>query len=99
MNNYIYKCMDPRGDSPDIELIPPVKRLDDLHNKTIYFIDILKRNSDVLTKNMIALFKKQYPQSNFIYYPKTCAYNKPESNAWWNEIMEKAEAAVVSVGD
>ena len=99
MEEYQYKCMDPRGNTPDIELIPPATRLHDLNNKTVYFIDILKRNSDVIIHTMIKQLKTHYPDSRYVYYPKTCAYGKPESEMWWNEITANADAAFVAVGD
>ncbi|MCR3921991.1 MAG: hypothetical protein NUK65_05670 [Firmicutes bacterium] len=94
-----YKCLDPRGDLPDREFISPAKRLSDLNNKTIYFLDIIKRNSKVIMRNLMDLMKEQFPDSNLVYYPKTSFYSSPEAEEWWDEIAKNADAAVIAVGD
>lgn len=97
--NVKYQCLDPRGLKGDIQLVPPADRLDSLAHKTVYFVDIGKRNSDVILKKAMQLLEEQFDQTTLIYYPKLNRYMLPESKEWWNEIDKKADAAVVAVGD
>ena len=41
----VYKCLDPRGNPPDIEFRAPSQRSQDLENKTVFFVDIGKPGS------------------------------------------------------
>jgi hypothetical protein len=95
----IFECLDPRGIQEDITLFPPCERISSLEGKTVFFVDIVKKNSDVLLKTAIRLLSRQLPDTELIYYPKTRPYNAPESDEWWDKLKKEADAAVVAVGD
>lgn len=95
----IYQCLDPRGNPPDIEYQAPSKRLTDLDDKTIFFVDIGKTGSDVLMQNIMTAMQTRAPKAKLVYYPKSVSFMKQESEDWWKTIEEEANAAVVAVGD
>jgi hypothetical protein len=94
-----YECLDPRGLQDDILLLPPTERIENLNGKTVYFVDINKKNSDVLLKKTMSLLSERYPNAHLVYYPKTTGFTAPEPEEWWNKLKEEADAAVVAVGD
>ena len=94
----LYSCLEPRGDLPDIKLLPLAKRVDALDHKTIYFVDNGKKGSDVILKSVMALMGESCPGANLVYYPKTTRFFQPEPEEWWKEIEANADAAVVYVG-
>ncbi|NLC10657.1 MAG: hypothetical protein GX767_00200 [Firmicutes bacterium] len=99
MSDTIYSCLEPRGDYPDSKLYPLAKRVEDLNNKTVYFVDNRKNGSDVILKSLMDLMRESYPGANLFYYPKTTGFAQPESREWWEDIEKNADAVVVSVGD
>lgn len=94
-----YSCLEPRGNSYDIELFSLSKRIDDLNNKSVYFVDTNKEGAEVLLKTVMDFIGKKYPQANLVYYPKTTSYRHPELKEWWKEIESNADAVVIAVGD
>jgi hypothetical protein len=95
----VYRCLDPRGNPPDIEYLPPSKRLAALDDKTVFFVDIGKPGSDVLLKTAMEMMEKRVPSARLVYYPKNTSFMKPESEEWWKTIEERADAAIVALGD
>lgn len=95
----VYSCLEPRGDYFDIELLPPSKRIAELNSKTIYFVDNGKQGSKFVLKTALGLMEKSFPDAKLVYYPKTTPFHRPESEDWWNEINNNADAVLVSLGD
>lgn len=96
---FTYKCLEPRGNHLDAEFVSPADRFTDASDKTVYFVDIGKKNSDVILKKAMILLEEQFPHSKFVYYPKTKGFQFPEPEDWWQEIESNADAALVAVGD
>ncbi|HHX75415.1 MAG TPA: hypothetical protein GX699_10985 [Firmicutes bacterium] len=95
----VYTCLEPRGEMQDIQLSPLSARVDDLHGKTIYFVDNGKNGAEPILKSIMELMEKDYPEAKLVFYPKTTAYSRPEPQSWWKELEDNADAAVVAVGD
>ena len=95
----VYSCLEPRGKMSDIPLSSPSRRVDDLNDKNIYFVDNGKNGADLILKTIMTYLEKDYPDANLVFYPKTTAYSKPEPQSWWKVLEENADTAVVAVGD
>lgn len=95
----IYNCLEPRGDIFDIQMIALGDRLKEINSRTVYFVDNGKQGSEFILKTALGLMKKQYPNANLVYYPKTSSFNRSESEDWWEEIKKNADVAVISLGD
>ncbi len=90
----------PLGSPPSIKLKSMAPRLDTLKGKTIYIVDNIYPNSDVLLTEMEAWFKKEMPDTRAIYKRKQAAMGgfEGEDTALWAEIKEKADAVIIGLG-
>lgn len=94
----VYKALNPRGILPDVKLVPLSPRLEDLKNKVVYIINIGKPAADVLCPELENILKSAIPETNIIYKKKQFAYMTDEPNLW-KEVVEKGNAAIVTIAD
>ena len=90
----------PLGSPPSIKLKPMAPRKGSLEGKTVYIVDNIYPNSDVLLTEMEAWFKREMPKTTAIYKRKQAAMGgfEGEDPALWAEIKEKADAVIIGLG-
>ena len=90
----------PLGSPPSIKLKPMATRAGSLNGKTVYIVDNIYPNSDVLLTEMEAWFKREMPDTTAIYKRKKAAMGgfEGEDPALWAEIKEKADAVIIGLG-
>lgn len=93
-----FKCLNPRGEQKDIPRLPLCPRRD-ISGKNVYFIDIVRPNSDVLMDAVRELLQPLIADSRIVLHGKTTGYRYEEPQEWWDAICDDAAAAVFFVGD
>lgn len=90
----------PLGSPPSIKLKSMAPRAGSLDGKTVYIVDNIYPNSDVLLTEMEAWFKREMPNTTAIYKRKQAAMGgfEGEDPALWAEIKEKADAVIIGLG-
>jgi len=90
----------PLGSPPSIKLKSMAPRKGTLEGKTVYIVDNIYPNSDVLLKEMEAWFKREMPKTTAIYRRKQAARGgfEGEDPALWAEIKEKGDAVIIGLG-
>jgi len=88
-----YSILNPRGFLGDVELVPLNPRSPTLDGKTVYFVGF---QSQELARLISETFQRVVPGANVAYLEtKETHVEYPEI---WEEVAQKAEAAVVGVG-
>lgn len=89
--------LNPLGQPPAIAKVPMAPRLDSLHGKTIYIVDIGFTDTHQLFTEMADLLGERFPDTKFIVRLKIGTYftNDPDL---WAEIKEKGDGMIIGVG-
>ncbi len=89
----------PLGNPPSIKLKDMAPRLDTLEGKTIYVVDNIYPNSDVLLTEIAAWFEREMPDTKAIYKRKNAMGGfEALDEALWAEVEEKADAVIIGLG-
>jgi hypothetical protein len=89
----------PMGTPPPITLVPQAPRLDTLDGKTIYLINTGYIGSDRFMDETAKWFKANYPNTTTVYRDNQSGAGLASlSDALWEEIEEKGDAAIVGLG-
>ena len=89
--------LNPLGQPPAIARVPMAPRLDSLHGKTIYIVDIGFTDTHQLLTELQGLLSKRYPDTKFIVRNKIGTYFQNDPKLW-AEIKEKGDAMIIGVG-
>jgi len=87
----------PLGQPPAIARVPMAPRLDSLHGKTIYIVDIGFTDTHQLLTELQGLLKERFPDTTWIVRNKIGTYFENDPNLW-AEIKEKGDAMIIGVG-
>lgn len=91
--------LNPMGTPPPITLVPQAPRLDTLDGKTLYLINTGYIGTDRFMAELTKWFKANYPKTNIVNKDnRSGAGLSSLSDALWNEMSEKADAAIVGLG-
>jgi hypothetical protein len=93
-----YEVMNPRGSIPPIKLLPLVNRISDLNGKVLYIINTRKPHAEETLLAVSNLIKERFPRAEIKYIMKKTSYRDDEPELW-QEIKDKADAAIVGPGD
>ena len=90
----VLTVLSPLGTPPPIKLIPMAPRLDTIEGKTIYVDNNGYPGTSVLLPELIAVMKKRFPTTKFIYR------DKPAGSMSMNQDPEigEADALIVATG-
>ena len=86
----------PRGIKPPIRLIPMPERVD-IEGKTVYVVDIKYANTRPFLNELHKILQERYPKTNWVLKDKRGMYMDDDPDLW-EEIKEKAAAAVMAIG-
>ena len=89
--------LNPRGTPPVVELVPLAPRLDGLDGKTIYIVDVNFPDTEGFYEAAKAVLSERYPQTTWVVKSKSGSFFE-EDPAFWAEIKEKADGAIVGPG-
>ena len=89
--------LNPLGQPPSIARVPMAPRLDSLHGKTIYIVDIGFTDTHQLLTELQGLLQERYPDTTWIVRNKIGTYFENDPNLW-AEIKEKGDAMIIGVG-
>ena len=87
----------PLGQPPAIARVPMAPRLDSLHGKTIYIVDIGFTDTHQLLTELQGLLQERYPDTTWIVRNKIGTYFENDPKLW-DEIKEKGNAMIIGVG-
>lgn len=89
--------LNPLGQPPAIARVPMAPRLDSMHGKTIYIVDIGFTDTHQLLTELADLLGKRFPDTKFIVRNKIGTYFENDPKLW-AEIKEKGDAMIIGVG-
>jgi len=89
--------LNPLGQPPAIARVPMAPRLDSMHGKTIYIVDIGFTDTHQLLTELADLLGKRYPDTKFIVRNKIGTYFQNDPKLW-AEIKQKGDAMIIGVG-
>ena len=89
--------LNPLGQPPAIARVPMAPRLDSLHGKTIYIVDIGFTDTHQLLTELQGLMQERYPDTTWIVRNKIGTYFENDPKLW-AEIKEKGDAMIIGVG-
>lgn len=87
----------PMGYPPEIVQKGMAPRPASLEGKTVYLVDCRFDDSDVLLRQMEAWFSEHMPSVRTVFRHKSGVYTEDDPELF-NEIRERADAAIVGVG-
>jgi hypothetical protein len=89
--------LNPRGQPPQIPLVPMAPRLNTLDGKTVYFVDIRFVGGSSFLHEMMNWFAETMPNVKTVFREKRGPYmdNDPQL---WAEIKEKGDAMIMAIG-
>jgi hypothetical protein len=93
-----YTVLNPRGLQPTTDRIPLVPRLTDLHNKTVYVVNLKKYNTEPFVKEISKQFAAYVPSVKTIYAAKESFFSEDDPKLW-DEVTKNADAVIFGVGD
>lgn len=89
-----YQALNPRGNPPDVNLVPLAPRLTDLNDKTVFVIHAWPSNVpsgfEPVVERLLSGLKTEYPGINLVTRYKEAAYSEDEPELW---AQVKREAA------
>jgi hypothetical protein len=89
-----FQALNPRGNPPDVRLVPLSPRLDNLDGKTVFVIHAWPANVpsgfESVVERLVAQLKARYPRINLVTRYKDAAYSEDEPELW---AQVKREAA------
>ncbi len=90
----MFQALNPRGNPPDVRLVPLSSRLQDMDGKTIFVIHAWPANVpsgfEPVVERLVAGLKAKYPRINVVTRYKDAAYSEDEPELW---AQVKREAA------
>lgn len=90
----MFQALNPRGNPPDVRLVPLSSRLQDLDGKTIFVIHAWPANVpsgfEPVVERLVSGLKAKYPRINVVTRYKDAAYSEDEPELW---AQVKREAA------
>ena len=89
--------LNPLGQPPSIARVPMAPRLDSMHGKTIYIVDIGFTDTHQLLTELADLLGKRYPDTKFIVRNKIGTYFQDDPKLW-AEIKKNGDAMIIGVG-
>jgi hypothetical protein len=96
MSNKI-KVYNPQGYPPKITGRGMAPRPASLAGKTVYLVDLRFDDSDRFLFQMQAWFREHMPEVNTVFAQKDGTHTRDDPRLW-QEIKEKADAAILGVG-
>jgi hypothetical protein len=82
----MFQALNPRGNPPDVRLVPLSSRLQDLDGKTIFVIHAWPANVpsgfEPVVERLISGLKAKYPRINVVTRYKDAAYSEDEPELW-----------------
>lgn len=95
----VYEVLNPRGIRRPVELTPLVDRVSDLNNKVVYVINVTRKvQSEEVMEGIAGLVRERFPRAEVVHILKNLNYHLDEPELW-EEVKDKADAAVVGPGD
>jgi hypothetical protein len=98
----VFQALNPRGNPPDIGLVPLSARLQDFNDKTVFVIHAWPRNVqsgfEPVVERLISGLKARYPQVNIVTRYKDSAYSEDEPELW-AQVKREAAAFVYVPAD
>ena len=90
-------AINPQGQPSAKQQIPMALRLDTLDGKTIYVVDIRWAYTRQLCEEIVNVFSQRFPNTEFIIRDKAGSYGESDPKLW-EEIAEKGDGMIMSVG-
>jgi hypothetical protein len=91
-----YAALHPRGELPEVDLIPLASRVPDLNDKTVYIISSWERDTGfdgVLAKTEDTL-KKHFPRLTIVRKSRGTAYYSTDDPKLWKEMRSNGAAFI-----
>ena len=89
--------VDPRGQPPARQQMPMAPRLDNLHAKTVYVVDVNWPYTHQFSEELYKVLSEKYPDTRFEIRDKSGTYMVDDPELW-KEIEEKGDAVIMTVG-
>ena len=98
----MFQALNPRGNPPDVRLVPLSSRLQDLDGKTVFVIHAWPANVpsgfEPVVERLVAGLKAKYPRINVVTRYKDAAYSEDEPELW-AQVKREAAAFVYVPAD
>jgi hypothetical protein len=98
----VFQALNPRGNPPDIGLVPLSARLGDFNDKTVFVIHAWPQNVqsgfEPVVERLVAGLKARYPRINIVTRYKDSAYSEDEPDLW-AQVKREAAAFVYVPAD
>ncbi len=92
-----YTVVSPQGQPPARRLLPMAPRLDSLHGKTVYIVDLRWPYTGQFCTELGDALSSRFADSKFVVRQKAGGYGEDDPGLW-AEVKERGDAAVVGVG-
>lgn len=97
-----YRALNPRGNPPDVSLVPLSPRLTDLNDKTVFVIHAWPANVpsgfEPVVERLISGLKTKFPRINLVTRYKDAAYSEDEPELW-TQVKREAAAFIYVPAD
>jgi len=97
-----FQALNPRGNPPDVRLVPLSPRLQDLNEKTVFLIHSWPQNVqsgfEHVVERLVSGLKARYPRVNIVTHYKDSAYSEDEPELW-AQVKREAAAFVYIAAD
>jgi hypothetical protein len=98
----IFQALNPRGNPPDIRLVPLSPRLEGFDGKTVFVIHAWPANVpsgfEPVVERLISELKAKYPRINIVTRYKDAAYSEDEPDLW-AQVKREATAFIYVPAD
>ena len=91
------KVINPSGQLPPIQKVSMAPRLSSLEEKTIYIVDSRWPYTRQVSEEIRNVLSERFPNTTFELRDKAGSYGEDDP-VLWNEIREKGDGMIMSVG-
>jgi hypothetical protein len=97
-----FQALNPRGNPPDVRLVPLTSRLENLDGKTVFVIHAWPANVpsgfEPVVERLISELRARYPRINIVTRHKDAAYSEDEPDLW-AQVKRQANAFIYVPAD
>lgn len=91
------RIVNPRGQALPVQQVPMAPRLSSLDGKTIYIVDSRWPYTRQVSEEIRNVLSERFPGATFVLRDKQGSYGEDDP-VLWNEIREKGDGMIMSVG-